>query len=410
MNNQKHTIVGTLIGGRYRIEALIGRGGMASVYRARDELLGRAVALKLIAPAAADASAVRRERAEIELLASLNHPALVTLFDAGVAEVDGSERTFLVMELIDGPTLSVRIEQGPIAALDVCRMAADLAEALSIMHAQGVVHRDIKPGNVLLSASGLPDHEFTAKLADFGIAALIDSTRLTAAGGLVGTAAYLSPEQARGGAPAPASDVYSLGLVLLESMTRTRAFPGSLMESVGSRLVSDPPIPASIGSGWSSLLAAMTARTPAARPGGLDVAVATRAFERDLLASGELRPEPDKTVSTVALDPESSTLRLPVRAQAATAILPASFIGRLPPEAIARDADRERTDGGHEARPRRLRRSQIIFAVLGLLAVIAAVLVAAPLVRPAGHEVPVLPTLVEPLYTDLQALMKSVSR
>jgi hypothetical protein len=423
-DTQSTAVVGSLVGDRYRIEAAIGHGGMAAVYRARDELLGRVVALKVIAPASADASAVRRERAEIELLASMNHHALVTLFDAGVDEIDGCERTFLVMELVDGPTLGARIEQGPLARADVSRMAVDLAEALHVVHASGIVHRDIKPGNVLLSPSPLPTHEFTAKLADFGIAHLIDSTRLTAAGGVIGTAAYLSPEQARGAAPAPASDVYSLGLVLLESLTRTRAFPGPLMESVGARLVSDPPIPGSVGSGWASLLSAMTARDPEARPSAVDVAVAARALERDNAAS-EDRVEAlpaTEVVGTSVGGPASTMLTVPLDAHArgSTAIMPAAVI-----EQLGRDAAKHAAE--HDARPaarpaaeragsvtstgpeHARRRRPLVLAVVGLLVVIAAVVAVPRIAGKPPSTAPTVATVVEPLGTDLKALMASVS-
>lgn len=405
---QNTAVVGSLIGDRYRIEAVIGRGGMAAVYRARDELLGRVVALKVIAPASADASAVRRERAEVELLASLNHHALVTLFDAGVDEIDGCERTFLVMELVDGPTLSARIEQGPIARADICRMAVDLAEALHVVHANDIVHRDIKPGNVLLNPSPLPTHEFTAKLADFGIAHLIDSTRLTAAGGLIGTAAYLSPEQARGAAPAPASDVYSLGLVLLESLTRTRAFPGPLMESISARLVSDPPIPGSVGSGWASLLSAMTARAPEARPSALDVAVAARALEHDRVAS-EDHVDPAPATRAAATAPTMLTVPLNVHAVGSTAIMPTAVAERLDRDAVGRAAERAQVVGSPDAGRAGRRRRPLVLAAVGLLVVIAAVVAVPHVVAPAPSSTPTLPTVIEPLGTDLQALMTSVS-
>ena len=412
-DTQNTAVAGSLVGDRYRIEAVIGHGGMATVYRARDQLLGRVVALKVIAPSSADASAVRRARAEIELLASLNHHALVTLFDAGVDDIDGSERTFLVMELVDGPTLGARIERGPLARADVSRMAVDLAEALHVVHASGIVHRDIKPGNVLLASSPLPTHEFTAKLADFGIAHLIDSTRLTAAGGLVGTAAYLSPEQARGAAPAPATDVYSLGLVLLESLTRTRAFPGPLMESVGARLVSDPPMPGSLGSGWASLLSAMTARDPEARPSAVEVAVAARALERDSAASEDpLDPSlatqalgtrvggPAQTVLTVA------TVALDAHASGSTAIMPATVIEQLGRDAAGRAAEHDAESlAGHT---RRLRRP-LLLAGVGLLVVVAAVVAVPRIAAPTPSTPPTLPAVVEPLGTDLQALQTSVS-
>ncbi|HEX5333555.1 MAG TPA: serine/threonine-protein kinase [Cellulomonas sp.] len=434
-DTENAAVAGSLVGDRYRIEAVIGHGGTAAVYRARDEILGRVVALKVIPQASADASAVRRARAEVELLASLNHHALVTLFDAGVDEVDGSVRTFLVMELVDGPTLGARIQRGPLARADVCRMAVDLAEALHVVHASGIVHRDIKPGNVLLGSSPLPTHEFTAKLADFGIAHLIDSTRLTAAGGLVGTAAYLSPEQARGAAPAPASDVYSLGLVLLESLTRTRAFPGALMESVGARLVSDPPIPGSVGSGWAALLSAMTARDPEARPTAVDVAVAARALEREAAASEDAlasSPATEALGASVGVDtPTTLTVPMDAHASGSTAIMPAAVIAQLGRDAANRAAEHDAgdatgrgasLDGGHGERHARgapstggtrthRTRRPLVLAAVGLLVVVAAVVAVPRLAHPAPtpSTAPTVPALVEPLRTDLQALLTSVS-
>jgi len=407
-DTQNIALAGALIGDRYRIEALIGRGGMAAVFRARDEGLGRVVALKLIAPASDDASAVRREQAEIELLASLNHHALVTLFDAGVDIIDGSEQTYLVMELVDGPTLATRIESGPIDPVDVGRMAVDLAEALHVVHAKGVVHRDIKPGNVLLHASELPGREFTAKLADFGIAFLIDSTRLTAAGGLIGTAGYLSPEQARGSVPAPASDVYSLGLVLLEALTRTRAFPGPLMESISARLVGDPPIPSAIGHAWGSLLLAMTARVPDVRPSALEVAIAARAIEHDLVAEAPHASDAgDATVALagITVGSDTETVLLAAEAMDPTAILSPTAVARLDREIGDRAATRNRTEDARQGR----RRRRIIGSAIGLLVVGAAALVAVRGLSTPTPTAPALPAVVEPLGTHLQALMKSVS-
>jgi serine/threonine protein kinase len=269
-------LAGDLIGDRYRIDSLIGSGGMASVYRAWDESLKRWVAVKVMRPVIADAAAVRRERAEVRLLASLSHPALVTLFDATIADFSGLDPTYLVMELVDGPNLGTRIEAGPIADADLWKLTADVAEALSVVHSQGVIHRDIKPGNILLAPSPSPGHEFSAKLADFGIAYLSDATRVTMTGTMMGTAAYLSPEQAKGAEPAPSIDIYSLGLVLLESLTGRREFPGSMVESVSARLARDPVIPASLGQEWHSLLTAMTARTASDRPTASEVAAIAR--------------------------------------------------------------------------------------------------------------------------------------
>ena len=269
-------VPGSVIGERYRIDEQVGRGGMAIVYRAHDETLGRTVALKVLQGHPTDAAAAQRERSEVALLASLSHPALVTLFDAAEYTVGGEQRTCLIMEYVDGPTLEARISQRPIGRADVVAMATDLAEALDVVHSRGVVHRDIKPANILLGASRLEGREYAARLADFGIAYLIDSTRITEAGTLIGTAAYLSPAQARGAAPGSSSDIYSLGLVLLEALTGVREFPGSMIESVSARLSRDPLVPTTLDTGWIELLRSMTARDPAVRPTAAAVASAVR--------------------------------------------------------------------------------------------------------------------------------------
>lgn len=269
-------VVGTTIGGRYTVETLIGRGGMATVYRARDEILGRSVALKMFAPGVDDPQGLQRKASEIRLLAALNHPALVTLYDAHDGGDDTNGQAYMVMELAEGPSLSERLASGPVAPNDVASMAADLGEALHTVHAAGVVHRDVKPSNVLLVPSPLTSREFRPKLADFGIASLIDATRITAPGTLIGTAAYLSPEQAHGGPLTAAGDVYSLGLVLLESLTGRRSFTGSAIEVTLARLLRDPEVSESFGGGWSSLLGSMTRREPGERPTALQVSESAR--------------------------------------------------------------------------------------------------------------------------------------
>ncbi|GEK80625.1 serine/threonine-protein kinase [Agrococcus baldri] len=257
---------GSLLAGRYRIGSLLGAGGMSFVHSAVDETLGREVAVKALVRTSAEPVELERIGAEIDLLATLSHRALVTLFDAGTAAIDGRAVTYLVMELVDGPTLGARVAAGPIAPVDIAHLAHDVAEALVVVHAHGVVHRDVKPANILLAPSPVAGREFSAKLADFGIAAIIDGDRLTATGTVLGTAAYLSPEQAGGARVGPASDIYSLGLVLLETLTGHREYPGALMESLSARHSRDPQIPDAIGEHWTSLLTAMTARDPDARP------------------------------------------------------------------------------------------------------------------------------------------------
>ena len=280
--------VGSLLADRFKIEHLIGTGGMASVYRATDTALGRTVAVKLFRADGAS-SEPERQSGEIALLASLNHFGLVTLFDAGTTMVDGAPRTFIVMELIDGPDLRARIESGPLTSPDVAAMGADLAEALHYVHEQGIIHRDVKPANVLLAPSGFPGRGLHAKLADFGIARLLDQTRLTATGSMLGTASYLSPEQALGASIAAPTDVYSLGLVLLECLTGLRAYPGTAVESAMARLQRQPEIPSALGADWTRILAAMTAREAADRPTAAEAALQLRALAHE--ATGETTGE-----------------------------------------------------------------------------------------------------------------------
>lgn len=252
----------TLLDGRYRLGELLGHGGMADVYRATDEVLGRDVAVKLLREVSETG---HRERfvAEARVLAGLDHPGLVTLLDAGIQ----SDRPYLVMALADGPTLSSRIATGPLDPDEVRVIGLQLAHGLDYAHRRGVVHRDVKPSNVLLCDGD------RVLLADFGIARLIGSTeQQTRTGDTIGSPAYLAPEQVAGEDLTPAVDVYSLGLVLLEALTATRAFPGAPVEAAVARLNAAPPMPTSLDPSWRTLLARMTHREPANRPTAAEVA------------------------------------------------------------------------------------------------------------------------------------------
>lgn len=253
-----------LLDGCYALHECVGQGGMARVHRAHDVLLGRTVAIKLLRTEMDGTSSSGRARSEMTVLASLNHPALVTLYDAQLVP---GKAEYLVMEFVDGSTLSARIAQGPLAPSAAAALAADLAEALHVVHSAGIVHRDIKPSNVLMSGSPLMGSRSGAKLADFGISVLVDAARLTTPGVVVGTAAYLAPEQLRGAPPAPPADIYSLGLVLLEALTGRRAFPEA--EGIGAamaRLIETPQVPASLGPEWCGLLEQMLTVEPGDRP------------------------------------------------------------------------------------------------------------------------------------------------
>lgn len=266
--------IGRLLSDRYRVTSTIGRGGMATVYCADDIRLNRQVAVKIFGPGAANVDV--RLRSEMDLLARLNHPNLVTLHDAHLAGADSGMPSYLVMELVEGPDLRSTLNRGPLRGPVSALVACDIAEALVAVHALGVVHRDLKPANILLVPTGLPSPTHRAKLADFGIAHLVGADRITTVGTVVGTASYLSPEQAAGAHPGPESDIYALGLVLLECLTGTRAYPGTIVEAMSARLDHDPFIPGAIPEEWASLLSRMTARDPALRPTAVEVAVRSR--------------------------------------------------------------------------------------------------------------------------------------
>jgi serine/threonine protein kinase len=199
-------------GGRYRLEQPLGHGGMATVYLARDEQLDRAVAVKLLAEKLADDATFRKRfLREARLAARLSHPNVVSVYDAGETE-DG--RPYIVMEHVEGVTLAdLMRERGRLSAAEAVGLAVQACRGLAHAHAAGLVHRDVKPQNLLLRLDG------TLKVADFGIARAAETTALTQAGTVLGTAAYLSPEQATGDEVTSAADVYSLGAVLYELLT-----------------------------------------------------------------------------------------------------------------------------------------------------------------------------------------------
>ncbi len=283
---------GALVGDRFRIIERIGIGGMADVYRAEDARLHRTVAIKILRGAVDDPESVERAVSETTLLASLNHRGLVTLYDAHVSATSSS---YLVMEYVDGITLRRHMDDGCLAPREAAALTRDLAEALHVAHESGIVHRDIKPSNVLLAPSPLPHERWRPKLADFGIAHLLDSTRVTTPGLMIGTAAYVAPEQAQGAPPAPAADIYALGLVLIEALSGRRPFADA--EGIGAlvaRLSQPPAIPEGLDERWRQLLRGMTALHPDDRPTALEVAVTADALAADASALAE------PTMSTTA--------------------------------------------------------------------------------------------------------------
>lgn len=262
---------GSVLGGRYRLLRRLGRGGMAVVWAALDLRLRREVAVKILSDVlAGDDSYRRRFEREAQVAASLNYPGLVGVLDFGVQ----AERPYLVMELVDGGTLAGRIAAGTAGALDLDSLARELLGALAHIHAAGIVHRDVKPSNVLLTAQG------QARLTDFGIARPPDATALTETGEVIGTRNYMAPEVQSGQAATARSDLYSLGRVLDEC----DGAAGPALVSLIDRLSSDQP---------------------ADRPASAEQALA-------ILSAGTDRAPPSPTAATERL-PTGGTTRLRAR-------------------------------------------------------------------------------------------------
>lgn len=416
--------VGATLDSRYRLDALIGRGGMASVYRGEDLALGRAVAVKVFAAAAEGIDDSDRRKSETALLASLTHRALVRLYDACRDAATGRE--FLVMELVDGRDLRETLKFGSLGPADAAGLLADLAEALHVIHSRGIVHRDVKPANVLLEPAHLPGRAWNAKLADFGIARLIDDARLTRTGLLVGTPGYLSPEQVSGAAPTPAADIYSLGLLVLEARTGVTAFPGPAVEAASARLVRDPEIPESLGADWASLLRSMTAREPGDRPSALDVAVAATALDTSATAEREV------TSPTIAFADVAAAATQPTvvaasggtaaseidqasgndSATAATQVLPSpdrSFFG-VPAGTDSTEPMPRAARAASEERSRRWVRPTIVISLLAALGAVVAVLLFSSLTAEQTSTTPEpLPAVPGELGVHLEELDEAVT-
>jgi serine/threonine protein kinase len=250
---------GRIIGDRYRLGPEIGRGGMATIHQATDLRLDRAVAVKLLRPEASrDADLANRFRREALAATVLRHPNIVACLDTGTDQ----DQPYLVMDLIDGEDLAHRLKRGGRLAPNVAaRIGLDVARALGVAHVRGIVHRDVKPGNILLATDG------RAMVTDFGIARLAADAEAARPGTTLGSVHYFSPEQARGATTTPASDVYGLGLVLFEALTGTRAFSGETTDAIAlARVGAEAPSPKAIRSEVPTDLDAVVRRALAPDP------------------------------------------------------------------------------------------------------------------------------------------------
>jgi tRNA A-37 threonylcarbamoyl transferase component Bud32 len=249
-----------LLGGRYRLGPVIGRGGMATIYRATDVRFEREVAVKILRPeVATDRDLAHRFRREALAATVLRHPNIVACLDTGT---DG-DQAYLVMALVEGEDLAARLRRsGRLAPWQAARIALDVARALGVAHVRGIVHRDVKPGNILLASDG------RAMVTDFGIARLAADAEAALPGTTLGSVHYFSPEQARGTTTTPASDVYGLGLVLYESLTGARAWSGATTDAIALARVGAPaPSPRALRPEVPAALEAVVRRSLAPNAG-----------------------------------------------------------------------------------------------------------------------------------------------
>ncbi len=364
----------TLISGRYELADRLGSGGMSSVYKATDRILERTVAVKILAEHLSDDDKfVARFRREALAVARLVHPNIVQVYDTGVDE----GRHYIVMEYVEGRSgaqlLQARGRLEPEIAVEVGTQAC---AGLDYAHRQGIIHRDVKPGNLMViggpaarrssgaTAHDPPTGEMTVKLTDFGIARAGEQSRLTQVGSVVGTAAYLSPEQARGEEATPASDVYALGVVIYQLLTGRLPWEGTTLAELALRRESERPLsPSSYDPAVPETLSTAVLRSLDGDPAGRystarQLAVALRAG-----GAGDQPPPPDGATT-------DATRMMPGETTAATRHLPAEP-APAPRPTPSRRAQRPRSAAQPSARPRRSFASRVGGAI-GVLLVIAA--------------------------------------
>jgi serine/threonine protein kinase len=232
-----------ILSGRYEIGERLGSGGMSSVHQATDLILERTVAVKILAEHLSDDERfVARFRREALAVAKLIHPNIVQVYDTGIDE----GRHYIVMEYVQGRSgAQILQKQGPLDAETTAEIGAQACAGLDYAHRRGIIHRDVKPGNLMVVGGPVGGGEMTVKLADFGIARAIEQTRITQVGSVVGTAAYLSPEQVRGEEATPATDVYALGVVLYQFLTGRLPYEGSTLAELAVRQQNERPLPPS---------------------------------------------------------------------------------------------------------------------------------------------------------------------
>ena len=278
-------ISGVQLGGRYRLDERIASGGMGDVWRGTDEVLGRIVAIKILLPALLEQRGfAERFRGEARTMATINHPGVVDVYDYG----SDQSVAYLVMEYVDGDPLSRTLERvGRLTPARTMALVAQAADALHAAHEKGIVHRDVKPGNLLVRPNG------TLVLTDFGIARSAVVAQLTAAGSVLGTASYISPEQAAGGTATPHSDVYGLGVVAYQCLAGHRPFDGDTPLEIAMKHVRETPrpLPRDIPPAVRAIVERAMAKDPAFRwPSAATLAAAARQAAAALAGASAPRP------------------------------------------------------------------------------------------------------------------------
>ena len=359
--------VGVTLSGRYRLQRLIATGGMGQVWEAVDSRLGRRVAVKVLKQEySSDPEFIERFRAEARTVAMLNHPGIAAVHDYGETEMDGEGRTaYLVMELVNGEPLNSVIKRtGRLSLRHALDMLEQTGRALQVAHAAGLVHRDVKPGNILITPTG------QVKLTDFGIAKAVDAAPVTQTGMVMGTAQYIAPEQALGEDATAASDVYSLGVVGYEAVSGKRPFTGEGALTVAMKHIKETPapLPADLPPNVRELIEITLVKNPGMRyqTGGqfADAVAAVRSGRRPP------RPNAAPTIKATPAAIPSTSPRRPV-----AEVRPATAARSNPPA-------RQRPTTAHRPPPPARRtfssgQRALLWAagVLGALAIISAVLI-----------------------------------